>query len=66
MARPRNPVESVTLTITTTHKVRDCLEKLLATGTYGRNVSDAASRIVDEYVRKRFFASGDLGDLNVR
>ena len=46
MAKPRNPVESEKILVTTTPYVRRYLEHLVAGGLYGKNVSEAAERLI--------------------
>jgi hypothetical protein len=46
MARKRNHLKTVTLTISTTPPVMGHLEKLVATGLYGKNPAEAAERLV--------------------
>jgi hypothetical protein len=46
MARPSNIQESVVIRITTTPVVKRYLQQLVDTGTWGKNVADAAERVV--------------------
>ena len=48
MARRANPVKTVQLRISTTPQVQGLLEKLVAHGTYGRNASEAAERLITD------------------
>jgi len=46
MARPRNIVKTVLITISTTDAVRDYLEELTATGLFGKNAAETADRLL--------------------
>lgn len=46
MARPRNIVETVVITISTTAAVHAYLEGLAETGLFGKNAAEAAERLV--------------------
>jgi hypothetical protein len=52
MARPRNTTETVTITLSTTPQVRSFLDLLVADGTYGKNVAEAAERLLAERIRE--------------
>jgi hypothetical protein len=52
MARSRNQAETVTITLSTTSQVRSFLEVLVADGTYGKNVAEAAERLIAERIRE--------------
>jgi hypothetical protein len=52
MARARNSVATVTLTLSTTLQVRNWLEVLVADGTYGKNVAEAAERLLADKIRE--------------
>ena len=52
MARPRNTAETVTITLSTTPQVKHYLEELLAEGLYGKNVAEAAERLIAEKIRE--------------
>jgi hypothetical protein len=52
MARPKNSAETVTITLSTTPQVRGYLEVLVADGTYGKNVAEAAERLIAEKIRE--------------
>jgi hypothetical protein len=63
--RPKNSVESSTLTITTTPQVIRALEKLTQEGTWGKNPAETAERIVSEAIRSlvdqgKFVSRADL------
>lgn len=53
MAKPRNPVESEKITITTTPLVRMYLETLVAGGLYGKNAPEAAERLLAGAIEER-------------
>ena len=46
MARTKNPIRTVAVTITTTPPVAQYLEDLVDSGLYGKNRSEAAERLV--------------------
>lgn len=46
MARKRNRLKTVTLTISTTPPIVEHLARLVATGLYGKNPAEAAERLV--------------------
>jgi hypothetical protein len=46
MARTANHISTIQITISTTPPVKRLLEKLVATGLYGKNAAEAAERIV--------------------
>jgi len=46
MARKRNHLKTVTMTISTTPPILEHLEKLVTTGLYGKNPAEAAERLV--------------------
>jgi len=55
MAKQRNDVDSVQVTLTTTPPVRHALQALVKTGFYGKNPAEAAERllaqVLEQYVR---------------
>jgi hypothetical protein len=52
--RPRNQLKTVPITIATTPQVEEMLQRLVATGLYGKTPPEAAERIVAEGLRKLF------------
>ena len=52
MARTKNTVETVQITISTTQRVRELLEQLTEEGLYGRNVAETASLLIAEKMRE--------------
>ena len=52
MAGERNQIETVEVKIRTTPQVASYLEKLVDTGLYGKNRSEAAERLLAEALRK--------------
>jgi len=52
MARTPNQLDTVDVRFSTTTQVRQCLERLVATGFYGRNTSDAVDRLLTETLRR--------------
>ncbi len=59
MAREKNIVESVQITLSTTSRVRDYLEELALMGLYGKNVAEAAERLVSDMINQKI-NSGEL------
>jgi hypothetical protein len=50
MARPLNTVGTVTLTISTSQRVKSALEALTKTGFFGKNAAETAERIVSQRI----------------
>ena len=46
MPRPKNQLETVSITVSTTQIVVSYLEKLVASGLYGKNPAEAAERLI--------------------
>ncbi len=46
MPRSVNPIETVHIRVSTTPQVKLYLERLVAEGTFGKNVSEAAERLI--------------------
>ena len=59
MARTRNSVESIQVTLSTTKRVRAYLEMLTEEGLHGKNVADTANVLITERI-KELIRSGDL------
>jgi len=53
MSKPRNPVQSEKITLTTTPLVRMYLETLVAGGLYGKNAPEAAERLLAGAIEER-------------
>lgn len=53
MPRARNHVPTVTITISTTPQVQRYLVDLLSTGLYGKNVAEAAERLIAQSVERK-------------
>lgn len=51
MGRPKNQIDTVTLKIATTPGVQRLLERLVASGLYGKNPAEAAERLIAERLR---------------
>ena len=62
MAKSPNTLDSVTITITTTPHVRGYLSELVTGGLYGKNVAEAAERLLAQ-VLDRLIEDGKLGRL---
>jgi hypothetical protein len=52
MARAKNTVETVQITISTTQTIRELLEQLTEEGLYGRNAAETASLLIAEKMRE--------------
>ena len=51
MPRPKNTLETVQITISTTKQVKDLLDRLTETGLYGKNAADTAQALLKERIR---------------
>ena len=51
MARPKNTLKTVQITISTTEQVKDLLKALTNTGMYGKNEAETAQRLMLERIR---------------
>jgi hypothetical protein len=63
MGRPRNNVATVTLTLSTTERVKEYLEQLVAGGLFGKNAAEAAERLVARSV-EGLLRDGSLGPIS--
>ena len=52
MARRENVLDSVDLRIASNPMIKGHLEALVRTGTYGKNATEAAERIISEEIRR--------------
>lgn len=52
MPRNKNEIKSVQITITTTPHVESYLKELIKVGVYGKNVAEAAERLLTEKLRE--------------
>ena len=52
MARPKNTLETVQVTISTTPQVKQLLEQLTESGLYGKNAADTAHALLKERIRE--------------
>jgi hypothetical protein len=52
MGRTPNTTKTVTFTVSTTPVVRACLEALVERGLYGKNVAEAAERIISHRLQE--------------
>jgi len=52
VARPHNTQESVEIRISTTDAIREYLQQLVDTGLWGKNVTEAAERILSTRLRE--------------
>lgn len=52
MARPKNTLKSVQITLSTTEQVKAVLKALTNTGMYGKNEADTAQRLMLERIRE--------------
>lgn len=53
MPRSANHLPTVTITISTTPQVHQHLVRLLSTGLYGKNVAEAAERLIAQSVERK-------------
>ena len=65
LGRPANLVTTTTLTISTTPQIKHCLERLAASGAFGKSPAEAAERIIASAVQNlvregNFLRSSDL------
>ena len=51
MARPKNTLETIQITISTTLQVKESLQQLTETGFYGKNAADTANALLKERIR---------------
>ncbi len=51
MARPKNTLDTVQITISTTPQVKEILERLTSSGLYGKNAADTAQALLKERIR---------------
>jgi hypothetical protein len=59
MARKRNDLKTVQITLSTTEPIEQYLQQLVATGLYGKNQAEAAERLVSTSIQ-RLVKDGDL------
>ncbi len=52
MARPRNPLPTVTITLSTNPQIKAYLSELVPSGLYGNNEADAAERLLARAVEQ--------------
>jgi len=52
MARPKNTLETIQITISTTPQVKESLQQLTETGFYGKNAADTANALLKERIRE--------------
>lgn len=52
MARPKNTLDTIQITISTTPQVRDLLDFLTEQGLYGKNTADTAHNLLKEKIRE--------------
>ena len=52
MPRSRNHLPTVTITVSTTPQVQGYLTELVATGLYGKNVAEAAERLIAQNLER--------------
>ncbi len=60
MARSRNPVETIQITLSTTPLMKSFLETLVEHGTFGKNAAEAAERLVAAKVSELREGQGDV------
>ena len=59
MARTKNSLETVQVTLSTTLQIKNYLDQLTNSGLYGKNVAETATQLVQDRV-KELLKSGDL------
>jgi hypothetical protein len=52
MPRQPNKIETTQFTVSTTPPIRKLLEDLVATGLYGKNIAEAAERLIADSIRQ--------------
>ena len=52
MARSKNTIESIQLTVSVSEAVRDQLEKVTKTGLFGKNAAETANFFITEKLRE--------------
>ena len=60
--RPKNSAETVTITISTTPMMRSLLETLVEEGVHGKNVAEAADRLLSAKIQELLRANDRLAD----
>ena len=63
MARSKNSLETVQITLSTTTQIRDYLEQLTNSGLYGKNAAETATQLIQDRV-KDLLKAGDLSKLS--
>lgn len=61
MAKVKNDLESVTITITTTPQVKQGLQALVQTGFFGKNPAEAAERLLASVVERELLSREPVG-----
>ena len=64
MARTKNSLETVQITLSTTVQIRNYLDQLTNSGLYGKNVAETATQLIQDRV-KELIKAGDLTKLNL-
>ena len=59
MARAKNSLETVQVTLSTTVQIKSYLDQLTNTGLYGKNVAETATQLIQDRV-KELLKAGDL------
>ncbi len=59
MARAKNSLESVQITVSVTPQIRELIEKLTDGGLYGKNPAETANTLIGERI-KQLLASKEL------
>lgn len=52
MARQRNAITSVQLTVSVSERVRDVLDQMTETGMFGKNAADTANMLLIDAIRE--------------
>ena len=61
MARQKNSVESIQITLSVTPAVRDLLDKLSCSGFYGKNAAETGAELLKEKLRDLMTRPGTPG-----
>jgi hypothetical protein len=60
MAREKNKIESIQITLSVTEPIRDMLENLALSGFYGKNAADTACILLRERLRELQDKAGSI------
>ena len=66
MSRKPNDIKTVSLRLSTTEAVRKHLERLVSTGLYGKNPSEAAEQLIARGIARAFQEAADVAESSKR